>query len=79
MTITDKTRFEPLRLGLAISRLLARAYVEQWEATAYMRLLGNIKTLDEIRNARPLADILTSIDADVVAFRKRRAPFLLYD
>jgi uncharacterized protein YbbC (DUF1343 family) len=78
LSVLDKTRVEPLQLGLAIARTLAQEYPDQWDSSNYMRLLGNRRTFDDVIAARPLADIVSAIAEDAANFRLRRAPYLLY-
>jgi len=79
LTITDKKTFEPIRLGLTIARALAATYPDLWDASNYLRLLGNRRTFADIASGKPMADILSAVADDAARFRVRRQPFLLYN
>jgi len=78
LTITDRELFDPLRLGLEIARYLATAYADTWEADAYLRLLGNDKALEAVREGMSYSEILASYEDGLTKFRKRRGQYLLY-
>jgi uncharacterized protein YbbC (DUF1343 family) len=70
--------FEPVRTGFEIAAQLRRLYPEIWDAKAYMRLLGNKRTLDALLDGKP-ADEIEAIARDGVAdFIGRRRHVLLY-
>jgi uncharacterized protein YbbC (DUF1343 family) len=78
LTITDRDMFDPLRLGFEIARHLATAYADTWEVDAYLRLLGNDKTLEAVRKGLSYSEILASYEDGLNAFRERRSRYLLY-
>lgn len=79
MTITDRSRLQPLQVGFAIARQLLLDYGEAWETKRYMRLLGNAATMAALLNGKTVDAIETAYRPDLNAFRTRRAPHLLYD
>ncbi len=78
LTITNREIFEPLRVGFEIARHLATAYADTWEVDAYLRLLGNDKTLQAVRQGLSYPEILASYEDGLNAFRERRGQYLLY-
>jgi uncharacterized protein YbbC (DUF1343 family) len=78
-TLTDRDRFEAVRTGLAIATVLRHDYREQWQTERYIRLLGNDAALDALLEGGSAADIEARYAADLEAFAKRRAHYLLYD
>jgi len=78
LTITDRGRLDPLRVGFEIARHLATAYADTWEVDAYLRLLGNDRTLEAVREGLPYSEILATYDDGLNAFRERRSRYLLY-
>lgn len=78
LTITNREIFDPLRVGFEIARHLATAYAETWEVDAYLRLLGNDKTLQAVRQGLSYNEILASYEDGLNAFRERRHRYLLY-
>ncbi len=79
MTITDRDRFDPLRLGFEIAHQLVLLHGDVWQLDSYIRLLGNDATLEVIREGESAADIQAAFAAGLAEFRIRRAKFLLYD
>ena len=79
MIVTDRTKFEPIRAGLAIAQKLQSLYPDAWEAEPYGRLLANRATLEALLAGAEMADIESAFAAGLQAFRKRRAAFLLYE
>ena len=79
IVITDRDRFDPLRLGLEIAHQLVLLHGDTWQLHPYLRLLGNEATLEAIRAGRPVANIEATFAADLEIFLARREHFLLYD
>lgn len=78
ISITNRDTFEPVRCGFAVGCELRRLYPDQWEIDKAMRLLCNQKTLDAVKSACSLDEIMASVRRDAEAFQLRRAKFLLY-
>ncbi|NIA26515.1 MAG: DUF1343 domain-containing protein [Desulfobulbaceae bacterium] len=78
LTITDRGLFDPLRVGFEIARHLAITYPDTWEVDAYLRLLGNDRALEAVREGLPYSEILATYDDGLNAFRERRSRYLLY-
>jgi uncharacterized protein YbbC (DUF1343 family)/CubicO group peptidase (beta-lactamase class C family) len=78
LTITDRAQFEPVRLGLAVARVLASLYAKAWHVADVGSLLQNAPLLDALRAGAPLEDLMTQASADVAAFRAKRDKYLLY-
>ncbi|MCH7830459.1 MAG: DUF1343 domain-containing protein [Proteobacteria bacterium] len=79
IVITDRDRFDPLRLGFEIVVQLILLHGNIWEVNSYLRLLGSAATLKAIREGGSLDDIEAVFAADLADFRARREKFLLYD
>jgi len=78
-TITDRTKFDPLRTGLELAVQLRRLHAKQWEIGAYDRLLGNRAVLEAIQLGHSYMEIKKLYLPELVAFRQRRLAFLIYD
>jgi len=76
--ITDWQEFEPLRTGFEIAAQLRQLYPDTWDAKAYMRLLGNQRTLDALLDGKPADEIEAVAREGVEEFLKRRSRVLLY-
>ncbi|MHC4513639.1 MAG: exo-beta-N-acetylmuramidase NamZ family protein [Planctomycetota bacterium] len=79
--VTDRSSFDPLRLGMHLACHLAQHHKEDWEIKRYDRLLGKRcgqELRKQLATSRPGA-ILAGFKAQLAAFQKRRQPFLIYD
>jgi uncharacterized protein YbbC (DUF1343 family) len=76
--ITDRSQFDPLRTGFEIAVQLQRLFPRQWEIDSYIRLLGNDAVLQAVRSGRSHAEILEVYEPALVAFKQRRARYLIY-
>ena len=76
--ITDWEQFEPLRVGFEIASALRRLYPEAWEATGYMRLLGNRRTLEALLAGKSADEMKAVAEGGVEEFLGRRRRALLY-
>jgi len=76
--LTDRTRFNAVDTGLALTVALQRLYPEQLKAPAMARLMGDDATLAAILAGQSAADIKAAWAPGLAAFEARRKPFLLY-
>lgn len=78
IAITDRRRFRPIDTGLEIARQLHELYPEQWDVDAMIRLLGNQKTLEALKQGQTVDEIHAFNRAELDKFLARRAKYLLY-
>lgn len=76
--VTDWQRFQPVKTGLEIARVLRLMYPQQWDASRFPRLLGHEETFRVLSTGGSLTDIEQAFARGLVDFRLRREPFLLY-
>jgi uncharacterized protein YbbC (DUF1343 family) len=76
--ISDRSQLRPVRMGLEIARQLRRLYPHQWEAEAYMRLLGNSAVHEALLAGKSVDEIEAAYRKDLEEFRERRQRFLIY-
>jgi uncharacterized protein YbbC (DUF1343 family) len=76
--IVDRSRFIPLRTGVAIADTLRRLFPQDWEIAKYDRLLVNRKTLEGLSAGATAEELVRSWQSELKAFQKRRKPYLLY-
>jgi uncharacterized protein YbbC (DUF1343 family)/CubicO group peptidase (beta-lactamase class C family) len=79
MGITDRTRFDPLRLGIELALALRSTHADAWKAEGYDRLLASKKTHEAILANRSPTEVEAITRAGVSDFLRRRATVLLYD
>lgn len=78
IVITDRSQFEPLRTGFAVSTTVRKLFGEDWKSNSYMRLLGNRRTFQAITTGRSADAVQETACVGIDDFRKRRSAFLLY-
>lgn len=78
ISVIDRSRFEPVRCGLAIAHALQRFHAQQWDTQYVNRLLGNKATAEAIVQGAALQPLVELSQQGLDDFRKRRAHFLLY-
>jgi uncharacterized protein YbbC (DUF1343 family) len=78
LRITDRATFAPVHVGLAIATALRKLYPRTWDTSRLHRMLGDPATAEAIQNGKPLDEIEASLQADLEAFRSKRAKYLLY-
>lgn len=79
IAITDRRRFEPLRVGFEIAAALRKLYPNDWDGKLYGRLLANERTLNALLEGRSVDDIREMASEGVTDFLRRRATFLIYE
>jgi uncharacterized protein YbbC (DUF1343 family) len=79
IAITDRARFEPLRVGFEVAAKLHELYPSDWETKSYNRLLGNQKTLTALTSGKSAGEILEIVREGVNDFQRRRLKYLLYE
>jgi uncharacterized protein YbbC (DUF1343 family) len=78
VTVRDRTRFEPVRTGLAIARELRRLYPRDLEFAKLDRLLAHPGAMSAIDAGLPLASIVDTYRLELAAFMTKREKYLLY-
>jgi uncharacterized protein YbbC (DUF1343 family)/CubicO group peptidase (beta-lactamase class C family) len=76
--IDDWSRFQPVRTGVAIACALRRLYPDDWQAERYNTLLGNDAAFEALKAGKSWREIEKGWQAELVRFRERRRPHLLY-
>jgi uncharacterized protein YbbC (DUF1343 family) len=78
LSITDRTKFEPIRTGVALARSLRALYPGLWNASRLHEMIGDPAVNAAILDRRPLAEIETLWKGDLEAFQAKRGKYLLY-
>jgi uncharacterized protein YbbC (DUF1343 family) len=76
--VEDRSRFEPVRTGVALALALRGFYRDQWDATRLHEMIGDPAVTAAILDLRPLGEIEGLWKDDLEAFRAKRAKYLLY-
>ncbi len=78
MVVTDRDRLQAVDVGIVLAQTLHRLYSNEFALDKVQRLLQHQETIEAIRAGKSLAAIKQSWAADLEAFKKRRAEYLLY-
>jgi uncharacterized protein YbbC (DUF1343 family) len=76
--VVDRTRFEPVRTGLAIARTLHRLYPRAWDFPKLDRLLAHPPAMRALEAGLPLDEVMATYAAELAAFVAKREKYLLY-
>jgi uncharacterized protein YbbC (DUF1343 family) len=77
-TVTDPLAFQPVLTGLTLARTLWHQNPKQWQSHKLIRLVGNRAVVNALAGHLPMAEVERLWQADLEAFRERRARHLLY-
>jgi len=78
IAITDRSAVQAMRMGLEIAAALAELYPDHFDVERIITLLGNAQTVERLRRRETPESIVRSWDAQLEAFRRVRAKYLLY-
>jgi len=77
-TITDALAFRPVLTGLTLARALWHQNPKEWHSHKLIRLVGNRAVVEAIAGRLPMPEVERLWQADLEAFRERRARHLMY-
>jgi uncharacterized protein YbbC (DUF1343 family) len=78
IAVTDRKAVEAMRLGVEIAAALADLHPDRFDVARIITLLGNAQTVERLRRRESPESIVRSWDAQLEAFRRVRAKYLLY-
>jgi uncharacterized protein YbbC (DUF1343 family) len=78
LIVTDRTRLQPVRVGLEIAAALSALYGPQFKLEDAATLLGSRAAITKIRAGTDAATIAASWHTDEERWRRLRAAYLLY-
>jgi uncharacterized protein YbbC (DUF1343 family) len=76
--VTDRERFRPVRMGLAIAMTLRKLQEKEWNVSKLNRLLANDEVLEGIKNGATLSELDKLSMQGLDEFLERRNQALLY-
>ena len=76
--VTDRGAVRSMRVGLEVAALLAKRYPEQFDVTKTLLLLGNDKTVEELKAGTAPEKIFAGWSADLAAWDAMRREYFLY-
>jgi len=78
LVITDRQSLHSVLMGLEIAAALQKLYPEKFQLDKIITLLGNAAALDRLKKGDAPTRIVAEWEDDLIAFRKLRAKYLLY-
>jgi predicted Zn-dependent peptidase len=78
LRVEHRDRFEPVRAGLALAQALAGSHPRRWDPAGLLPLVGDREVVEQLLGGAPLDDVVAGWEAELRAFRSRRARHLLY-
>jgi uncharacterized protein YbbC (DUF1343 family) len=76
--VVDRARFQPVRTGLELALMLRGRYPDDWDMSAFNRLLVNEQTFQAVRDGMGLESIEAGWRRELARFLQRREAFLIY-
>jgi len=76
--VNDRAAVRSMRVGLEIAALLQKKYPEHFDVTKTLLLLGNEKTVDELKAGTAPEKVIAAWSADLAAFEAVRRRYFLY-
>ena len=79
ISISDRESFDVNRLGVALATTLVKLHPDEWKSDEYIRLLGNEKYLQAIKDQKNISEIVEQQEIDLLPFRLRRERVRIYE
>lgn len=76
--VTDRRAFRSVRTGVEIAVALRRLFPNEWKSDRYLGLIVNRESFDRVVRSDDPAEIESGWKAQIDAFSRRRAQYLLY-
>ncbi len=78
LSVLDERALRPVRVGLALLRVLAASYLKTWSAAGAAPMLGGAARLSEVLSAASLEELESRWQTELDVFAARRASYALY-
>ena len=78
ITITDREKLEPVKLGFIIIITLYKMYPEEFDINKLWHITRSKGLIQEIKNDPSIAELIRYWNNDLDIFRNKRAQYLLY-
>jgi uncharacterized protein YbbC (DUF1343 family) len=79
LIVTDRTKLQPVRVGIELALALRALYLEEWQASKYLTLLASRVAMDGILAGDEYPALAKRWASDLKGFQQARGQFLLYD
>ena len=78
ITVTDRDRFVPVRLGVAMACVLRELYRDQWKPDGLQKFLADDAAYEAIVDGKTYAEVEATWAGGLSEFLRTREPFLIY-
>ncbi|MFO0679105.1 MAG: DUF1343 domain-containing protein [Polyangiaceae bacterium] len=78
LRVASRSKFEPVRAGLALARAIARVHPSEWHQADVVKLLANAKAMDALASGKSVPAIEATWAPALASFRTKRENYLLY-
>ena len=78
ITITDREKLEPVKLGFIIIITLYKMYPQEFDIDKLWHITRSQDLIEEIKNDTSIAELIKDWNKDLDVFRNNRAKYLLY-
>lgn len=79
ISITDRHRFDPIELGIALAVTLRAQYPDHWEPDGLLRFLADRAAYDAMLEGKGVDAVRAIWQEELRAFRQLRSRFLIYE
>jgi uncharacterized protein YbbC (DUF1343 family)/CubicO group peptidase (beta-lactamase class C family) len=78
IAVTDRSRIEPIGLGIGMAVVLRKLYPQQWEPAGFLRMLADRPAYEALLAGDGVEAIRSAWQAELAEFRAVRARYLIY-
>src|SRR5262249_37461992 len=78
IVITDRARFQSVLTGIEMAVALHSLFPPDWKVDAYLRLLVNSETLEQLKRGDSASQLINSWTTSLTNFRRARDRVLIY-
>jgi uncharacterized protein YbbC (DUF1343 family) len=79
ITVTDRARFDPVRLGIALAVVLRAQYRKEWQPEGFLKMLADRAAYQAVLDGKSVDEVMAVWEPELNEFRAVRAKYLLYD
>jgi uncharacterized protein YbbC (DUF1343 family) len=78
LTITDRSKFEPIALGLGLAHVLRTKYRDEWKPEGFLKMLADRAAYQAVLDGKPPAEAAAVWEDELREFLRVRSKYLIY-
>ena len=78
IAITDRARFDPIRLGIALAVTLRSKYRDHWNPEGFLKMLADRAAYEAVLDGKTVDEVTALWEPELKEFRAVRAKYLIY-